>query len=237
MGDRSSRRRHFDSGDPFHIAPASESDLSAALRPSLEFERALWRSGLTRVVGVDEAGMGSLCGPVVAAAVCIAVECRIIDGVRDSKILSSSQREILLAEIQREAVAIGVGAASVDEIERLNVRVASHLAMKRALTRIGRFDHALIDGRPIKSIDLGPHSTIVDGDARSYSIACASIVAKVTRDRLMKKLAARHPHFGWDHNAGYGTDEHLAALDQFGATPYHRRAYAPVRARLAATGG
>lgn len=232
MGDWPWRRKCGDSVGSSPSAPASGSFRSASSRPSLEFERALWRRGLVRVVGVDEAGMGSLCGPVVAAAVCIAVDCQVIDGVRDSKTLSSAQRESLLAEILREAVGIGIGAASVDEIERLNVRAASHLAMKRALARLGRFDHALIDGRPIRGIDLGPHTTIVDGDARSYAIACASIVAKVTRDRLMKKLAGRHPAFGWDHNAGYGTDEHLAALDRFGPTPYHRRGYAPVRARL-----
>ncbi len=178
--------------------------------------------------------MGSLCGPVIAAAVCFGRDCRIIPGVRDSKILSAAQRESLLAEIRREALAIGLGAASVDEIERLNVRVASHLAMQRALRRIGEFDHALIDGRPIRNVDLGPHTTIVDGDALSYFVACASIIAKVTRDHLMKKLAARHPHYGWDHNAGYGTAEHLAALDRYGPTPYHRRGYAPVQLRLEA---
>jgi len=213
------------------VEPGGRSTLD---RPSLAFERELWRRGITRVVGVDEAGMGSLCGPVIAAAVCISRDCQIIAGVRDSKILSAAQRERLLLEIQREVLAIGLGAASVNEIERLNVRIAYHLAMLRALRRVGGFDHALIDGRPIRSFDLGPHTTIVDGDARSYSIACASIVAKVTRDRLMRRLAARHPHYGWDHNAGYGTAEHLAALDRFGPTPYHRRGYAPVRVRLEA---
>lgn len=200
--------------------------------PSLRFERDLWATGLQRIVGIDEAGIGSLCGPVVAAAVCVVQPGKIVEGVRDSKLLSSQQREALFLEIVGEVAAVGIGAASVAEIERLNVRVASHLAMKRALARIGSHDHALIDGRPIQRIDLGPHTTIVDGDALSYSIACASIVAKVTRDRLMRKLSARYPAYGWDHNAGYGTGEHLAALDRCGLTPYHRRGYAPVRALI-----
>ncbi|MGH2461307.1 MAG: ribonuclease HII [Chloroflexota bacterium] len=200
--------------------------------PSLRFERALWAAGLEWIVGIDEAGLGSLCGPVVAAAVCVVRAGKIVAGVRDSKLLSSQRREALRREIIDTAAAVGIGAASVGEIERLNVRSASHLAMKRALARVGQCDHALIDGRPIKRDDLGPHTTIVDGDALSYSIACASIVAKVTRDRLMKKLAARYPSYGWDHNAGYGTGEHLAALGRSGLTPYHRLGFRPVRALL-----
>ncbi len=202
--------------------------------PSLDFERELWATGLRRVVGIDEAGVGSLCGPVVAAAVCVEPLDRIVDGVRDSKLLSGAKRDALVLEIVAGAAGFGIGAASVDEIERLNVRTASHLAMKRALARVGRFDHALIDGRPITRIELGPHTTIVDGDALSYSIACASIIAKVTRDRLMKKLAVRFPAYGWDHNAGYGTREHLVALERCGPTPYHRRGFAPVRVLIEA---
>lgn len=200
-----------------------------ARAPSLVYENALWERAIWRVVGVDEAGLGSLCGPVVAAAVLVPVRCQIIKGVRDSKLLSPCQRETLFVEIIRQAIAVGVGAASVAEIERLNVRVASHLAMKRALDRIGPYDYALIDGNPMTGIDLGPHATIVDGDTFSYAIACASVVAKVTRDRLMTKLARRFPGYGWDHNAGYGTAEHLRALNSLGPTPYHRLDYKPVR--------
>lgn len=198
--------------------------------PGLAVERELWASGVARVVGVDEVGVGSLSGPVVAAAVHLPADCDPIAGVRDSKTLSTAQREALYAAIRDSSLAVGVGAASVAEIERLNVRVASHLAMRRALARVGPYDLALVDGLPLKDPEFGPHRTIVDGDATSYAIAAASIVAKVVRDRLMRKLAARFPEYGWDHNAGYGTSEHREALLARGATPYHRRTYAPVRA-------
>lgn len=208
--------------------------------PSLDLEMALWRRQLVRVAGVDEAGIGSLCGPVVAAAVILAPFEPAIPGVRDSKTLSPAQRVALDREIRARAVAVGVGAASVAEIERLNIRRASHLAMRRALARVGPYDHALIDGLPIGAQDLGPCTTVIDGDACCYSIACASIVAKVLRDRLLARLARRYPAYGWDHNAGYGTPEHLTALVRYGPTPYHRQCFRPVRtalARWAAVGG
>lgn len=176
--------------------------------------------------------MGPICGPVVAASVLMPARCEMIPGVRDSKTLGAAQRERLFAAIGRQAVAIGLGAASVREVDGLNVLRASYLAMKRALARIGPYDHALIDGRPIRNFELGPHTCIVDGDASSYAIACASIVAKVVRDRLMTKLARRYPAYGWEHNAGYGTAHHLSALVVCGPTPYHRTTYGPVRAIL-----
>jgi ribonuclease HII len=198
--------------------------------PSLDLEQSFWRDGFLRLVGIDEAGIGPIAGPVVAAAVRLPPWAGIIPGVRDSKTLSAARREELLAQIVGAAAAVGVGAASVDEIARLNVRRASHLAMARALARIGRFDHLLIDGRPIRDHDLGPRTTIVDGDAISFSISCASIVAKVCRDRLMTKLARRFPLYGWEHNFGYPTVLHLAALRSRGVTPYHRSEFGPVRA-------
>jgi ribonuclease HII len=201
--------------------------------PSLRAEQALWRDGLARVVGVDEVGMGPVCGPVVAAAVLLPVGCRRIGGVRDSKVLSPLQRARLYPKIRRQALAVGVGAASVAEIERLNILHASRVAMQRALRKVGPYDYALIDGKPIKHPDLGPHSTIVDGDALSYSIACASIVAKVIRDRLMEKLARRYPGYGWEQNAGYNTRAHQQAITTLGVTPYHRRGYAFIRLALA----
>lgn len=205
------------------------------IRPGLAMEQDLWEQGCDRVAGVDEAGIGSLSGAVVAAAVLLAPHCEVITGVRDSKTLSASRREKLFQDVGQGALAVGVGAASVAEIERLNVRVASHLAMRRALARIGPYDIALVDGLRIADPAFGPHRTIVDGDATSYAIACASIIAKVVRDRLMRRLATRHPEYGWDHNAGYGTAEHLTALLQCGPTPYHRQKFAPVRALLAGT--
>lgn len=210
--------------------PPSDTAGDALVAPSLDFECVLWEQGYHRIAGVDEAGLGSLCGPVVSAAVCLPTHCSMIPGVRDSKLLSASQRERLFDEIGAQALAVGVGAASVAEIERYNVLLAVRLAMKRALERIRDCDHALIDGLPIRTVDLGPHTAIVDGDARCYAIACASIVAKVTRDLLMRKLALRYPGYGWDRNAGYGTPEHLEALRRYGPTPYHRRYFAPVRA-------
>jgi ribonuclease HII len=122
-----------------------------------------------------------------------------------------------------------VGAASVTEINQMNILRASHLAMWRALNRVQPYDHALIDGREIREIDLGPHTAIVDGDALSYAIASASIVAKVTRDRLMYKLAQRYPGYGWEQNVGYATRRHLQGLRERGLTPFHRTAYAPVK--------
>lgn len=197
--------------------------------PGLDHEWRLWLRGQARVVGADEVGIGSLAGPVVAAAVRFSCHRAPIPGVRDSKALSASQRAALLPEILAAASAIGIGAASVAEIERLNVLQASRLALRRAIRRAGPSDHRLIDGRQFNDPLLDPHTEIVDGDAICYTIACASIVAKVVRDRLMAKLAARFPEYGWTTNAGYGTSAHLAALRRHGVTAYHRLGFGPVR--------
>jgi ribonuclease HII len=203
--------------------------------PTLRRERLLWKAGASRVAGVDEVGVAPTCGPVVAAAVIVRPNCRQVRGVRDSKTLSASQREALAPEIRRRAVAIGVGAASVAEIDRLNIYHATHLAMRRAIARLGGHDHVLVDGLPIAGFeaDIGPYDAIVDGDASVYSIACASVVAKVVRDRLMARLSVRYPGYGWEHNAGYATAEHRAALRALGVTPFHRRSFAPIREALA----
>lgn len=197
--------------------------------PSLKVERFLWEKGHLRVVGVDGVGIGSLCGPVVTAAVILPPNCPMIKGVRDSKTLSASQRDRLFLEITQQVVAVGIGIASVAEIEKINILNASYLSMKRALARVGAYDHALIDGREITKFDPGPHTAIIRGDASSYAIACASVVAKVRRDRFMKRLAVRYPGYGWERNAGYGTKEHIEALRKLGVTPFHRRTYAPIR--------
>jgi len=203
--------------------------------PTLRRERLLWKAGALRVAGVDEVGVAPTCGPVVAAAVILRPNCRQISGVRDSKTLSPAQREALAPEVLRRAMAIGVGAASVAEIDRLNIYHATHLAMRRAIARLGGHDHVLVDGLPIAGFeaDVGPYDAIVDGDASVYSIACASVVAKVARDRLMARLAARYPGYGWEHNAGYATAEHRAAIRALGVTPHHRRSFAPIREALA----
>jgi ribonuclease HII len=203
-------------------------------QPHLRAEHALWRDGKRLVVGVDEVGMGALCAPVFAAAVLVRPHTRKIAGVRDSKSLSVQQRERVVDEIKRRSLAWGVGAASVAEIERINIRNATHLAMRRALARIGAYDHVLVDGLKIRGFEeqIGPYTAIVDGDVSSYAIACASIVAKVTRDRLMARLALRYPGYGWEHNAGYATRDHVAGLRELGVTRVHRRTYQRIRAIL-----
>jgi ribonuclease HII len=164
----------------------------------------------------------------------------LIDGVRDSKTLSRKQREQLDPIIRRAALAYGVGAASAREVERLNPRAASHLAMQRAVRALERrygqrVEFSLVDGSPARELNdlIGAHETVVKGDTSVYSIACASIVAKVLRDRLMTQLNQRYPGYGWDSNAGYPAPLHLAALAKFGVTPHHRRTYAPVADQIA----
>ncbi len=182
------------------------------------------------VAGVDEAGRGPWAGPVVAGAA-------VLDpadtpaGIADSKTLSAARREALYDALV-ECARIGVGVASVAEIDRLNILAATMLAMRRAVDDLGVVPgHVLVDGNRLPELPC-PATAVVRGDARCVSIAAASIVAKVTRDRIMATLARTHPGFGWDHNAGYGTAEHRAALDALGVTPHHRRSFAPVAARL-----
>jgi ribonuclease HII len=203
--------------------------------PTLRYERRLWNEGLVRIAGVDEVGVAPTCGAVVAAAVIMKPGCHRIPGVRDSKTLSMAQRERLAPVIRRRAVAIGVGAASVAEIDRLNIYHATHLAMRRAIARLGGHEHVLVDGNRIAGFQeqVGPYTNIVDGDAKVYTIACASVVAKVIRDRMMAKLAARYPGYGWEHNQGYATRDHRAAIREFGLTPFHRRSFLALQRTLA----
>jgi ribonuclease HII len=196
-------------------------------RPSLERERALWALG-GLVAGVDEAGRGPLAGPVVAAAVILPAHCKPIRGLRDSKILPPSVRTRLAAVVRARALAVVVGAASVREIDRLNIRRATILAMARALTRLPlRPAHVLVDGLPCPELGW-VHEAVIDGDAHCLSIAAASVIAKTVRDRLMQRLAPRYPGYAWDSNKGYGTPEHLDALTAFGRSVHHRVSFAPV---------
>jgi ribonuclease HII len=203
--------------------------------PSLRFENDQWRIGAIRVVGVDEVGVAPTCGAVVAAAVIMKPHARRIPGVRDSKTMSALQRERLAPLIRRRAVAVGLGAASVREIDTINIYHATHLAMRRAIGRLGGHDHVLVDGNRIAGFEhkVGPYTAIVDGDARCYSIACASVVAKVVRDRMMALLAARYPGYGWERNQGYATQEHRDAIRKLGLTPYHRRSFLALQRTLA----
>jgi ribonuclease HII len=197
---------------------------------ALTTERRYWRAGFQHIAGVDEAGCGSLAGPVVAAAVILPVEGG-VKGAVDSKLLSAARREEIAGAIYESAVAVGVGAASAREVERLNVRRASGLAMERALKHLPLIpDTVLIDGRP--QLGLGDHLAIIKGDRKCHSIACAAIVAKVVRDRLMGRLAQLYPGYGWEHNAGYGTRDHRDGLDRLGPTPHHRRTFLGVQLEL-----
>ena len=188
-------------------------------------ERDLRREGGSLIAGVDEVGRGSLAGPVVACAIVMPPDTRALRGVDDSKALTAQARERLVSQIMQRAVSLGLGAASAREIDRVNIYHASTLAMKRALSRLRVSpDHVLIDGRPIRSLGI-EHRGIVDGDDKCFSIACASIVAKVTRDRLMASLARRHPHYAWDHNCGYATRRHIDALQSHGSCAHHRQSF------------
>jgi ribonuclease HII len=218
-----------------------------APRPTLVRERAVWAAEQF-LVGVDEAGRGPLAGPVVAAAVVFPIGCGAVRGLRDSKILPASVRARLAERVRRRAMAFGIGAASAHEIDRYNIRVASAIAMRRAITclikrsPLARFPQGqcgrtyldtghpyqiIIDGLPLPEIGYA-HEALVDGDARCQSISAAAILAKTVRDRLMHRLATRHPGYGWDTNVGYGTEEHQEGLRINGPTKHHRLTFAPL---------
>ncbi len=215
--------------------------------PNLDFELAFWRDGYRCVAGVDEAGRGAWAGPVVAGAVIFPVVAprtarvwahstlfREIARVNDSKQLSPKLREDLFEPIRACAVAFATGAAGHEEIDALGIIRASHLAMRRALDGLTpNPDALLLDALVLPEIDV-PQQGIVHGDAISLSIAAASILAKVTRDRLMRELDATIPGYNFSQHKGYGTAEHQAALDKLGPSSVHRRSYAPIRARMTA---
>jgi len=183
--------------------------------------------GQTPVAGVDEAGRGPLAGPVVAAAVILDPAC-IPAGLDDSKVLSAKRREVLCAALF-EVAQVGVGIATVEEIDEINILRASHLAMCRAIEALPVPPaHVLIDGNLIPRGLLLSAEAIVKGDARSQSIAAASIVAKTRRDAIMVDLAQHHPGYGWERNAGYPSKSHKLALQNLGVTPHHRRSFKPV---------
>lgn len=199
--------------------------------PSLRCERLAWAAGRL-LIGVDEAGRGPLAGPVVAAAVVFPSGCRRPRRIRDSKTLSEAQRDDAARRIRRAALAVAVGAASVREIDRLNIRIATIIAMRRAIgrarRRLGDVPTAvLVDGLALPELGLD-HEALVDGDARCLSVSAASIIAKTVRDRLMAALAQRYPGYDWGLNRGYGTETHRRAIELQGPTPHHRRSFMPV---------
>jgi ribonuclease HII len=205
--------------------PAGKSRAPYRIKRWTHIERDLRKERGPLLAGVDEVGRGPIAGPVVAAAVIMPPDMRAIRGVDDSKALTPQERQKLVGRIQERAIAWSLGAASVREIERLNIYQASVLAMRRALQRLRvQPDHVIIDGKAMRTLPI-PHTAIVHGDARCFSIACASIVAKVTRDRLMANLAVRYPAYTWERNVGYTTRAHIRGLDASGITPHHRRSF------------
>ena len=202
--------------------------LAARRRVMLRLERGFWRRGLLRVAGVDEVGVGPLAGPLVASAVILPVEVS-LRGIDDSKRLTRKRREQLAEEIRACAVAIGVGVVDVRDVDRLNVYHAALEAMRRAVLALAvPPQQLLVDARSVPGLDISQMS-IIKGDAQSYSIAAASIVAKVTRDAMMRELAEIYPQYGFAKHMGYGTREHLTALAQYGPCPIHRRSFAIIR--------
>ena len=203
--------------------------------PTFDFEKKY--AGL--IAGTDEAGRGPWVGPVVAAAVCFPdfkIPANLAVELNDSKKLSAKKREKLFPLIYESGALIGVGQASAEEIDSLNILQASFLAMQRALNQIEKqghtIDFVLVDGNRKPNNWKWKTEEIIGGDGKSLSIAAASIIAKVTRDRMLCELAKEYPAYGWDKNAGYGTAEHIKALKEFGVTPYHRKSYAPIKALL-----
>ncbi len=196
-------------------------------KPAADFTLENEARPLWPVAGVDEVGRGPLCGPVTAAAVILNPD-HIPAGIGDSKALSSAKRERIYAEIMASAT-VSIAHASVEEIDALNILRASHLAMERAVAGLAMAPgFVLVDGNRLPGSLPCPARAVVKGDAKSLSIAAASIVAKVTRDRIMVDLAQQHPGYGWDRNAGYPTPDHLTALLNLGVTPHHRRSFKPV---------
>jgi len=196
--------------------------------PQLSIEQELWSQSLTAIAGVDEVGMGPLAGPVVAAAVVLPAYASLEtlpQGVRDSKTLTAKARERLEQEIRQTASGIGLGIVEVEEIDRINIYQAGLKAMRLAITDLPALpDHVLIDGRALPELPY-PQTTFIKGDRDIYTIAAASIVAKVHRDRLMKELHERYPQYGFAKHMGYGTAAHREALRQYGPCPAHRRSF------------
>jgi ribonuclease HII len=210
--------------------------VSAKFSNSFEFELPLWQSGVTRVAGVDEAGRGPLAGPVVAAAAILPsrwAETGLpteLSGLNDSKQLTEAQREkyfeflTTCAEIEFAIAAVNAGV-----IDEINILQATHRAMNEALMKLSPLPpHALVDGRPVKTLRV-PQTAIVKGDARSFSIAAASVLAKVTRDRQMLEFARQFPEYGFAEHKGYGTAKHLAAIEKHGPCAIHRKTFAPLK--------
>lgn len=205
-------------------------DAQAALQEHLAMERELWDGGVQYIAGVDEVGRGPLAGPVIAAAVILPVDFDVV-GVNDSKQLTDKRREELFPLIMEQAIAVEVGVVEAPVIDEVNIYQASRLAMTEAIEKLNPQPQQLLIDAMTVDLDI-PQEKLIKGDARSASIGAASIIAKVTRDHLMKGFATIYPGYGFENNAGYGTKEHLAGLAKLGVTPIHRKTFAPVKKYL-----
>ncbi len=199
------------------------------MKPSFNIEKSLLEKGFRLIAGVDEAGRGPLAGPVVAAAVILRVDCS-IPGLDDSKKLSSSQRNTLFKLIKKNAYAIGVGISGQKVIDKKNILSATFIAMRKAVEALKTYpDMVLVDGNMTIPEVNATQKAIIKGDSQVCSIAAASIIAKVTRDKLMLKLHKKYPEYGFDKHKGYGTKKHIQALQTYGITPFHRLSFYPVK--------
>ncbi len=212
--------------------------MTAKFPDRLSYERELWLQRLNRVAGVDEAGRGPLAGPVVAAAVVLpsrwresGMDERLRD-LNDSKQLTEAQRENFFAILTTHPeIRFAIAVVDAETIDRINILQATHRAMNEALAQLQPLpQHVLVDGRPVKTMRF-PQTALVKGDAKSYSIAAASVLAKVTRDRILLEFDGQFPNYGFAEHKGYGTPRHLAAIAKFGACPIHRRSFAPIRTK------
>ena len=207
-----------------------------AILDQFKFERSLWQSGCQRLAGVDEAGRGPLAGPVVAAAAVLPSRWledglpKELEGLNDSKQLTPAQRERFFARLTADPeVGFGVARVDSDQVDRINILQATYRAMSEALAQLRPApDHILVDGRHVKVLRF-PQTALVKGDSLSYSIAAASVLAKVTRDRMMEAFDRAYPVYGFGAHKGYGTPQHLAAIEEHGPCPIHRRSFAPFR--------
>jgi ribonuclease HII len=193
-----------------------------------KYEEEFEDNGYTYIAGCDEVGRGPLAGPVVVAAVILPLDLR-IEGINDSKKLSEKKREALYKEIMQKAISVGISFISEEDVDRLNIYEATKKGMLEAISKLNpKPEHVLIDAMPLHELEI-EHTSIIHGDALSASIGAASIIAKVTRDHYMEKMDFKYPNYGFAKHKGYGTKQHLEALNKYGPCPIHRRSFSPVQ--------
>lgn len=206
--------------------------ISSMIFPTLELEEKLWSEGYKNVVGVDEAGRGPLAGPVVAGAVLIHLKEQVVEGVRDSKKMSEKQRESVFELIKEKSSGWGVGIVESTEIDEIGIQEAVRQAMIRAISSITDIDYIIADGKNVSLIQGYPMLRITKGDLLHYSISAGSVLAKVTRDKIMKDLSIKYPNYGFDTHMGYGTKNHISAILEFGPCDIHRKCFEPIKSLL-----